>query len=52
MNVYVLEVFWGDEWETIAVYKTEESAFNEGEKIRAKSADYVEYVVNCFEVKE
>ena len=52
MNVYVLEVFWGDDWEVVAVYKTEEAAFDEGEKIRTTSADYVKYVVTCFGVKE
>lgn len=52
MKVYVLEVNWGDEWETVAVYKNEEAAYQEGENVLTHSADYVEYIVNCFEVKD
>ena len=52
MKVYVLEVFWGSDWEVVGVFKTEEAAHQEGENIVTHSASYVEYVVNGFEVKE
>ena len=52
MKVYVLEVFWGCDWEVEGVFKTEEAAYQEGESVLAHSADYVEYTVNGFEVKE
>jgi len=51
MKVYVLEVFWGCDWEVVGVYKTEEAAYQEGENVLAHSADYVEYIVTGFDVK-
>lgn len=52
MNVYTLEVFWGDTWEVVAVFASEEAATQEGERIVTHSADYVKYVVTKFTVIE
>lgn len=51
MKVYVLEVFWGDEWQVEGVFSTEEAATQEGEKVLTHSARYVEYEVSEHEVK-
>lgn len=52
MKVYVLEIFWGSDWETVGVYSTEEAATQAGELEKTHSADYVRYYVGCFEVKQ
>ena len=52
MKVYTLEVFWGCDWETVAVYSNRESAIEEGNSILKHSAGYVEFIVNEFDVKD
>lgn len=52
MKVYVLEVFWGDNWEAVAVYSNREAAEKEGQLTCSKSARYVEYEVKEFEVRD
>ena len=52
MKVYTLEVFWGCDWETVAVYSSRESAIEEGNSILQHSAGYVEYIVSEFELTE
>lgn len=52
MKVYVLEVFWGDHWEAVAVYNNRESAEKEGQLVLSKSSSYVEYEIKEFDVKD